>query len=229
MILVGVVLFGAGYGVALMTWEIGFHTTGANNRTAAGAAIGVAWVFAGAIGWISSTLPAERLRWLAFSCLVALLAASSTLLTNTVAGFWVSAARQQDDLIAVMQTQVPSLPPGSTMLLDGLCPYHGPAPIFATDWDTKGMLQLTYGDWSLSGDVVKPNTEVTAAGIRTILFDDWFNVYPYSDRLIVYHVRTGGTYPLPDLAAARAYFESVSGPARPACPPYTDGDGTAIY
>jgi hypothetical protein len=229
MMLAGGILFGAGYGVTLMTWEIGFHTTGANNRTAVGAAIGVAWVFAGALGWISSRLPLERHRWVAFSCLLALLAAGSTLLTNTVAGFWVRAARQQDELIAVLQRQVPSLPPGSTLLLDGLCPYQGPAPIFATDWDTKGMLRLTYGDGSLNGDVIKPNTEVTPAGIRTILFDDWFNVYPYGDGLIVYHVQTGGTYPLPSLAAARDYFERVSGPARPPCPPYTDGDGISIY
>jgi hypothetical protein len=229
VIVVGGVLFGAGYGVALMTWEVGFHTTGPNNRTAIGAAIGVAWVFTGVIGWISGMLPTDRLRRAAFAGLVALLAAGSTLLTNTVAAFWVEAARRQDTLIAGMRERIPALPPNTTLLLDGICPFHGPAPVFATDWDMDGMLQLTWGDPSLRGDVIKPNTELTPAGVRTILFDDWINVYPYDERLIVYHAKTGETYPLASLAAAQEYFETVGVPERPDCPPYTDGDGARIY
>lgn len=229
VVVAGGVLFGAGYGVALMTWEVGFHTTGANNRTAVGAAIGVAFVFAGLIGWLSSTLPSARLRGAVFAVLVALLAASSTLLTGTVAGFWVDAARQQDALIAGIRQRLPALPPGTTVLLDGICPFHGPAPVFATWWDMAPMLQLTYGDPSLRGDVVKPNTEVLPEGIRTMLFDDVINVYPYGDNLIAYHARTGDAVTLTSVDAAIEYFSRVSEPAQPECPPYTDGDGADIY
>lgn len=229
VILMGGVLFGAGYGVALMTWEVGFHTTGANNRTAVGAAIGVSWVFAGVIGWVSSRLPSERLRRVAFAGLVALLAASSTLLTNTVAAFWIDAARQQDELITRIRQQFPELPGGTMLLLDGICPFHGPAPVFATGWDTTGMLQLIYDDPTLRGDIVKPNTELTPAGVRTMLFDDVINVYPYGDDLIAFHAGTGQAFALSNIAAARDYIERVSVPAQPACPPYTDGDGVPIY
>jgi hypothetical protein len=229
MIMAGGALFVAGYGVALMTWEIGFHTTGANNRTAIGATIGVAWVFVGAIGLLSSALPSERIRRLTFSSLVAILAASGALLTNTVALFWVRAAREQETIISRLQQQFPDLEPGSALLIDGICPFEGPAPVFATGWDTTGMLQLTYGDGSLRGDVVKPNTELTPAGVRTLLFDDVINVYPYGEALIVYNVRTGEAFSLPDRDAARDYMDAVSRPARPDCPPYTDGDGVPVF
>jgi hypothetical protein len=227
--LLGGILFVAGYGVSLMTWEIGFHTTGANNRTAIGAAVGVSWIFTGAIGWLSSRLRAERHRWVAFSCLVALLTGSATLLTNTVAGFWVSAARQQDTLIAEIREQFSSLPSGGTLLLDGICPFEGPAPVFVTSWDMTGMLELTYRDWSLRGDVVRPNTEVLPEGVRTVLFDDVINLYPWGDDLIVFHAGTRTRATLSSLAAAQQYFQHISVPGRPACPPYTDGDGVTIY
>jgi hypothetical protein len=225
----GAILFVAGYGVSLMTWEIGFHTTGANNRTAIGAAIGVAWVFVGIIGWASGRVSSERWRPVVFCTLVALLAAGSTLLTSTVGAFWVRAARQQAELIASIQDRLPSLSPGTTLLLDGICPFDGPAPVFATDWDMTGMLQLAYDDVSLRGDVIKPNTEVTEAGIRTLLFDDWINVHPYGDHLIVFHAGVGGSFELTSFEVARQYFDTVSRPALPACPPYTDGDGAAIF
>ena len=229
VLLIGGVLFAAGYGVSLMTWEIGFHTTGANNRTAIGAAVGVSWVFTGAVGWLSATFTTQRLRCLAFSILIGTLAGASTLLTNTVANFWVSSARQQDALIAAIRQQLPALAPSTTLLLDGSCPFDGPAPVFATGWDMTGMLQLTYGDESLRGDVVKPNTEVLPEGIRTVLFDDVINLYPYNDHLIVFHVGAGRTTRLASFATAREYFASVSKPGQPACPAYTDGDGATIY
>jgi hypothetical protein len=224
----GLVVFAVGNGLTLMTWEIGFHSTGPNNRTAIGAAIGVAIVFAGVIGWISTRLSADRLQRAAFVSLVGLLAGSCTLLTNTVAGFWVRSVEQQEDVIQSIRQRFPTLPPGSALLLDGLCPFHGPAPVFATGWDVTGMLHLTYGDLTLKGDVVKPNTEATPAGLRTMLFDDVINVYPYDDDLIVFHLLTGEAVRLTSEEEARAYLEGVSAATRAPCPPYTDGDGVPI-
>jgi hypothetical protein len=229
IMLLGSVLFAVGYGVSLTTWEIGFHTTGANNRTAVAAAIGVSFVFVGALGWISSWPRSDQARWAVFSVLTALLAASGTMVTNTVAGFWVRAARQQQTVIYSIRQQLPNLAPGSTLLIDGLCPFVGPAPVFATGWDVSGMLQLSYGERSLRGDVVKPNTEVTPTGVLTTLFDDVISLYPYRDGLIVYHLTTEEVFRLNSLEAARRYFEDVSLPSRPACPPYTDGDGTPVF
>jgi hypothetical protein len=90
------------------------------------------------------------------------------------------------------------------------------------------MLHLTYGDFTLKGDVVKPNTEATPAGLRTMLFDDVINVYPYGDDLIVFHLLTGEAVRLTSEEGARAYLEGVSAATRAPCPPYTDGDGVPI-
>jgi hypothetical protein len=166
VMLIGGLLFGAGYGFSLMTWEIGFHTTGINNRTAIAAAIGVSWVFVGVAGWMCRWLRSERAQGISFAGLIALIAASGTLVTDTVAAYWVSSARQQREVISGIDRQLPELLPGSTLLIVGLCPYDGPAPVFVTSWDVSGMLHLTYDDWSLLGDVVKSNTEVTPEGIR---------------------------------------------------------------
>jgi hypothetical protein len=229
LIAMGFVLFGVGYGVTLMTWEIGFHATGPNNRTANAAAIGVGWVFASVIGWICSRMPSERVRGVAFATLIGLLAAGCTILTGTIAGFWERASDRQDVVIRAVLERFPTLPAGSTLLLDGLCPFAGPAPVFATGWDTTGMLRLTYGDRTLNGDVVKPNTEATPEGVRTLLFDDVINVYPYGDDLIVLHLGTGESTRLTSRDVARAYLEDASAATRVPCPPYTDGDGAPIF
>jgi hypothetical protein len=225
----GVVVFVAGYGVALMTWEIGFHATGANNRTAIGAALGVSLVFTAVVGWLSGLLPSKRLRIRAFAGGIAFIAASSTLITGTVARFWVAAADMQHDLIGDLARDVPELPEGAVLLLDGVCPFHGPAPIFATDWDVTGMLRIIYGDGSLRGDVIKPSTAATPAGVRTILFEDWINVYPYGDLLRVYHAGSGRSYTLHDRAAAEVYLTAAAETGSATCPPYTDGDGANVF
>ncbi|HSJ07795.1 MAG TPA: hypothetical protein VK936_13910 [Longimicrobiales bacterium] len=225
----GLVVFVAGYGVALMTWEIGFHATGANNRTAIGAALGVALVFTAAVGWLASLLPTPRLRVRAFAGGIALIAACSTLITATVARFWVAASDMQQDIIAALARDVPELPVGAVLLLDGVCPFHGPAPVFATDWDVTGMLRIMYGDGSLRGDVIKSNTTATSTGIRTILFDDWINVYSYGELLRVYHAGSGRSYTLYDRTDAEVYFAAAAATGTASCPPYTDGDGTDVF
>lgn len=228
VVLLGAMLFFAGYGVTLMTWEIGFHATGANNRTAIAAAIGVSFVFAGAIGSLAGLLP-RRAGRVTFVGLLGLLATSCALITGTVARLWVEADRVQEAVIAAIHDHFPELPPGSTLLLDGLCPYVGPAPVFATGWDVTGMLRLEYPGSDPSGDVIKPNSEATPHGLRTILFDDVINVYPYGDDLRVLNLALGQVFHLEDVETARDYLGSVSAEARPACPPYTDGDGANVF
>jgi hypothetical protein len=225
----GAILFVAGYGVTLMTWEIGFHATGANNRTAIVAAIGVAFVFVGVLGWIARSLPSARTGRRAIAVLAGMLAAVVALITGSVADHWADAAREQEAVIAAIHERFPDVPAGTTLLLDGLCPYVGPAPVFATGWDVTGMLQLTYDKRDVRGDVIKPNSEATPEGLRTTLFDDVINVYPYGSDLYAYHVASNDVYPLPDEETARRYLEGFSTMARPACPRYSDGDGIAIF
>lgn len=224
----GVILFFAGYGVTLMTWEIGFHATGANNRTAIAGAIGVGFVFVGAAGSLAGLLPAREGRAI-FTVVVGLLAASCTLITGFVAHHWVGAVREQDTVITAIREHFPEPPEGGTLLLDGFCPYVGPAPVFATGWDVTGMLQLIYDVRNVRGDVIKPNSEATPAGLRTILFDDVISVYPYGPDLMVLHAGLGRVFRLTDVEVARDYLATVSAESRPACAPYTDGDGADVF
>jgi hypothetical protein len=87
-----------------------------------------------------------------------------------------------------------------------------------------------------AGAEVKPDggsrvalQEVTPDGVRTLLFDDVINLYPYGENLIAYHLRTGEAYPLTAPEVASRYLEEVSATARVECAPYTDGDGIAVF
>jgi hypothetical protein len=228
-VIVGFALFCAGYGMTVFTWEIGFHATGANNRTAIGATLGTAWVFVGVIGWVAAATGSVRFRALLFAGGIGLVAATGTLLTNTIASFWVHAAREQDTVVGALLRHVPAPAERTVILLDGVCPFHGPAPIFVTSWDVTGMLHRVYGDRSVRGDVLKPTSELLPDGVRTILFDDVINVYGYGERLIAFHVETGVATVLRDRQTADDYMMGASAPARPQCAPHTDGDGAAIY
>lgn len=224
----GLIVYTAGYGVSLTTWEIGFHATGANNRTAVGAAIGTALVFTGVSGLIAALLPV-RFRRASFGLIIASIAASAVLIVGAVGSLWAAAWDRQREVIESVRLHYPTLPDSAIVLLDGFCPYVGPAPVFATDWDVKGMLEIEYGERSLNGDVIKPNTEVLDGGIRTTLFDDWIRSYSYGEKLYVLHVGTGRIAVLGDEAAARNWFRTVSVPRRPACRPWTDGDGSEVF
>jgi hypothetical protein len=49
---------------------------------------------------------------------------------TTVAGFWDQAYDRQVETIADIQRAVPTMKPGSALLLDGECPYIGPGTVF---------------------------------------------------------------------------------------------------
>ncbi len=137
----GLLLFAAGYSTFLVTSQVYFSATGMSNRSAIASAIGLALAAIGAWGALVSRLP-TRLRAVAFALGVAALGVSGSLLTGTVASFWGEASVEQQRLIAQLRSDVPALPPYSTLLLDGVCPYRGPGTVFETDWDVSGMLQL---------------------------------------------------------------------------------------
>lgn len=229
LILVGGIIFAAGYGVSLLTFEIGYDTTGMNNRTAGGAALGTALVFVAFLGLASTFFRTETVRWRAYLSLIALLAGSGCLLINTIGRFWIEAAQDQEIVVSALERQFPSIEPGTTLLLDGICPYRGPGVVFETRWDVEGMLHVVYGDRSLVGDVMKPNSEIGDSGIRTLLYDDVINVYPYDDNLIVFHVPRSEAQTLSTREVASDYFADRDGGDGPSCPPGEAGYGARIF
>jgi hypothetical protein len=228
LVAAGLVTFGAGYAVALFTFEIGFATTGMNNRTAQAAALGAALTFTALVGLLSALLRSPPWQSRCFRLGVALLAGAGTVLVNTIAGHWVEAAREQRAVIASIDAEFSVLPEGTVLLLDGICPYTGPGVVFETQWDVAGMLRLHYDDASLLGNVVRPNIEVTPEGIRTLLYDDVVHFYPYTSEPLVFDVRNGTAVRLTTEADARHYFSAVSDRGT-ACPAGEEGYGVPIF
>jgi hypothetical protein len=228
LILVGIAAFAAAYSVVLFTFEIGFDTTGMHNRTAMGAAIGVAVTFVGVIGWLGASLASARLSWHVCRAAIAVLAASGSLLVSTIGTFWVDAARQQQVAIAALHAEFDALAPGSVILLDGICRYSGPGVVFETRWDVTGLLRLEFGERAVAGDVIRPGVEANPDGIRTVLYDDVINIYPYGPLLQVLHVGTGTIHTLDSQLAAQHYLDALAD-AGASCPPGIEGYGARIF
>ncbi|MDH4135567.1 MAG: hypothetical protein OEW09_02465, partial [Anaerolineae bacterium] len=181
------------------------------------------------IGWVSTFLPSGQLRRCFFCMVVALLCTSGFLVINTIASFWIAAYRQEQEVLADIRQQFPTLPAGSTLILDGVCPYVGPAIVFERNWDLTGALLMVYRDDSLRADVVTPSLEVTEDGLTKSLYCGAIvNHHPYK-KLFVYHVGRKMTYPLPDAEAARLYFRTFNPDHSNGCPPGREGHGVPIF
>src|SRR5690606_29547623 len=201
------------------------HPTGIANRIAFAGAIGVAIVFVGMVWGIS----ALALRWRrgVFAAGVALLCASGVLIVNALATFWVASYEEQLAVLQDIRQRLPDLPSGSTLILDGVCPYRGPAIVFESNWDLAGLLMVHYRDTSLQADVASANLAVEEDGLQTVLYSAIHSRYPYGDGLMIYHAGLDEAYPLPNVEAARHYFEVV----RPelSCPPGEAGYGVSVF
>lgn len=223
----GLLLVIAGYSIFLLTFTAAISTTGVNNRTAMAAVMGVALGIVGVIGWIATWLPSAW-RVGAFTATVAALCASGFIIINVVGLYWGAAAAQQRVVLAGLRRDVPTLPAGSTLLVDGLCPYVGPAPAFDSWWDISAALRLAYGDDSLAGDVVKPSLEIAEEGIYTHIWDKRIGPYRY-DTLLVYNLQRRHVQSLSGPFAAREYFAAFNPTRDSGCRPSREGEGERIF
>ena len=221
----GLVLFVAGYATFLTNGNVEFASSGISNRVAIAAALGVAILFVAMIGWISWVLPSPRIRSNCFCFLVTLLCASGFLLNNTIGAFWVDASRKQQEIIASIRQQFPTLPPDTTLILDGVCPYTGPGIVFECYWDVSGMLRTYYHDPSVHGDIVKRNLQVGEDGLHTRIYGEQ-KYYPYSDKLFLVDVERNQVHILKDPDAARLLLtlEETRN-----CPEGSEGFGARIF
>jgi hypothetical protein len=204
----GFIVFGLGYAVFLLTDHVAFTTTGVSNRTAIAASVGVAFSFVGLIGWVSSCMPSARLHRGCFCLLLTFLAVAGFFINNTIARFWILASQVQQGVIAAVRQHFPSLPDGSTLLLDGVCSYIGPGIVFETDWDVGGMLKMYYHSTELSGDIVRDNIEVKEEGLYIKIYDQK-QYYSYNEKLLIYNFEEKKSYQLINAEAARHYFQSL--------------------
>lgn len=225
---VGVLVFFAGYGIFFASFNAAVSSTGANNRTAIASTAGLAMIAVGLAGWLGSWWRPGRGRVLVFAGVLAVTCATGLLIINTVATFWIAAAGRQQQVLAALREQVPRLPAGANLLLDGVCPYVGPAPVFETWWDLSGALQIVYGDQSLVGDVVTPKVSLRPDGVYTRMYGDLRGPYPY-DRLLVFNVGRESLEPLPGPFVAQRYFQATNPTGANGCRPYTEGVGEPLF
>ncbi len=224
-ILAGLAVFALGYAIFLTNYNVQFTPTGLANRVAIVATLGAAMCIVGCGGLAVSTL-GNRAAPTLFAALIAAFAASGFLITNVVAAYWMDAYRTERDILSGIRERFPTLPPDSTLILDGVCPYTGPAIVFESHWDLAGALQVMYRDPTLKADVATPRLAVGDAGITTSIYGEPVT-YPYDDRLFAYHAGTAAVQRLADAALARAYFDKETFRLR--CPPGKEGLGVALF
>jgi hypothetical protein len=207
---VGLIAFVLGYAIFLTNRQVLFRSAGIDNRVNAAAALGVAAILVGAIGWIAARLT-ERRGIALFSTSIGCIVATGVLIIATLGSFWTSAATEQHAIVSSLQRTAPSLPPSSTVVLDGVCPEIGPAVVFADQWDLRGALALAYHDPSIAADAA---TEGLRAGSRRLELEMTFlggqstRTHAYGPHLFIYDFPRRTLHVLRDRSDAARYVAS---------------------
>jgi hypothetical protein len=208
---VGVGVFLLGYAIFLTNARIIFTSTGPNNRVAIAGAAGMALTVVGMFGLIGGIRPLfGRYRVTIFSFLVALMALAGFLVTNGLADMWTRAWQREQTILADIQARLPRPESRTAVILDGVCPYVGPAVVFESNWDLAGALRSKYDDPTIHADVTTGNFHIGEDGLTTTIYGTQRAFYPYGPRLLVYDARHDAVHPLPDAETARKYFSSRS-------------------
>ena len=213
-----------GHGVFLVTEEIMFSPSGIANRVLVAAAIGVGMILVAFIACMAGVLP-DHLRLPSFAFVIAFVVFVGTAQIARAASYWVDAAVAQKRFLSTARADLYRLPTGSIVIVDGLCPYDGPAIVLEAYWDTGGALSHALGR-DVRADVVSPRMFLREKGFATSIYG-FRSFYPYSPGLYVYDPRVRRVTGLPDAASARRYFQhSARRPLR--CPEGYVGQGVLI-
>jgi hypothetical protein len=187
IIVAGFGAFGLGVAIFVTSARVLFWSAGIANRVWIAAATGVALVFVGWSGMIASWFP-ERVRRRAFAGAIALLCTCGYFVNAAFARYWVAAWPRQLEVLAHIREALPVAPSGATLILDGACPYVGPAIVFESSWDLAGALQVMYRDRRLRADVTTGMFSLDPDGLRTRIYRD-SQFYPYGRDLLLFDDR----------------------------------------
>lgn len=191
----------------LIVPAIVFTSTGIDNRVQVAAALGVAMVFVALIR-MGSDRVSPRYRQIAFSIFGSAVTASAFVRLADIENYWAEAAAIQGRVLSAARADLRDLPPNSIVILDGICPYHGPAVVFETNWDTAGALTLALGQ-RVSADVVSSRMTVTNRGLATSIYSQPSS-YAYGQNLYVYDVAHRLLVRLPNADTSVNYFRKRS-------------------
>jgi hypothetical protein len=196
LLLLGFAAFMLGNAVFLIVPYIAFTSTGIDNRTQVAAALGAALIFTAILSVISN-------RPRAFAAVVALITAAAFARLSTIENYWAEAPALQQRILSAARIDLRTLPANSAVILDGVCPYHGPAVVFES-WDAGGALTLALGR-PVYADTVSPRMSLTPNGLSTSIYK-MPDFYAYGERLYVYQPYRHRLVRLDSAASAKAYF-----------------------
>lgn len=214
LLLVGVAAFLLGNATFLVVPAVVFTSTGVDNRVQVGGAIGVAMIFVALLCFAMNLAPV-RSRAVAFATMVALIGALAFARVAQIERYWAEAPALQRQVVIAARADLRNVPAGSAIILDGICPYHGPAIVFETSWDIGGALTLALGR-PVNGDAVSPRMSPTSTGLSTSIYKVP-SFYRYARNLYVYNPMRHSLVLLDSATAATRYFASR---APRACPGY---------
>ena len=224
LLLIGLAAFVLGHATFLISSAIMFANTGIGNRVLVAAAIGVAMILVGLAQFLLRIAP-RQLRRILLASVIAIMAASAAARLEYVERYWAEAPRLEKQVTAAARADLGKVPAGTTVILDGVCPYHGPAIVFEADWDTGGAFRLALNR-KIFADVVSPRMTLTRSGLDTSIYG-FPSHHSYGSSLFVYSPRQHLLARLTDAAAARRYF-SDTGRQRFRCPIGYVGVGVPI-
>jgi cellulose synthase/poly-beta-1,6-N-acetylglucosamine synthase-like glycosyltransferase len=224
--MISFLIFILGYVIFFTNSQVGFSPTGIENRVAVAAAIGVAFTFVGATGWLSKLLLPDKLARIFFCIVVSLLCTGGFLVINALSVYWSNAYDKGQAVLSAVHQEFSNFPKNSTLILDGVCPYDGPAPVFEADWDLKGALQTHYKDPTLKADIVTPRLKVSEKGVQTQIYTFPSN-YSYKN-LFIYNYDYGTVHPINTEKEARTYFQQYNPDLTNGCPNGAPGKGVDI-
>jgi len=226
LIIAGLILFFWGYSIFLTNYSIAFSTTGVANRVSIGASIGIAVVWIGVITGISVIIKQEKLRNIFFSLSVTALCVSGFIIINTISSFWIKAYETENKILEEVKKQIPDLQENARFMLDGVCPYNGPAIIFESNWDLAGALKIAYSKKTLKADIITPNLGITEDGFVTSMYGEEY-FYPYD--ILIYNHNEKKSYRINNLEDALNYFETARTYYNGGCPEGYEAHGVKIF
>src|SRR5262249_2649866 len=128
--------------------------------------------------------------------------------------------------LADIRDHFDTIPSGSTLILDGICPYSGPAPVFLSVWDLSSALSLLYRHEGIAANVVTRSLNVGQKGLLFATPDGWAT-YPFGQMDGNPLGRKKG-YRWADGDAGRRFSETGGADRINGCPPDGDGNGVDV-
>ncbi|MEO8359215.1 MAG: hypothetical protein ABI672_04220 [Vicinamibacteria bacterium] len=223
----GLGVFVLGYTIFLTNNAIQITPTGVGNRSSLAAAIGLAMVVAGVLGWLVSVLPLGAARAPVFATALTFYLSCGVFTTVALASYWADAYSWEQVIIADIQAHLKDPAPKSTIFLGGVCPYVGPAIVFESSWDLAFALRIAYHDPTVSADVVSRSFSAGRTAISTSLYDEEYD-WPYGPATILYDYRTKQVVPLVDQTTTLQALRRLGLPS-PDCPPSKEGVGVSVF